>query len=189
MTEKKIWNNLRNGDSAALESIYRTHVSQLYDYGKKITRDQQTIQDCIQELFIDLWNKRESLSEIDHIKPYLFVSLKRKIFHSIKKIRKLTDNEVQESHFDVQLSIEEIIMEVELSQERKEKLAKAFMLLSDRQKEILYLKYYSDMDYDQISQIMELNYQSARNLVSRAIKKLSKHINIIKTILFGWIYI
>lgn len=178
MSDKKLWNKLKNGDKKALEQIYRTYFNDLYSYGKKFSRDEDNIQDCIQELFVEIWNRRERLSETDAIKPYLFISLKRKIFHSIKKIKKSTDTELEESYFDAELSIDQILINSETDAEQKNKLKLAFQQLSDRQKEILYLKYYSEMDYDEITKIMDLNYQSARNLVSRAIAKLSKHISL-----------
>ena len=185
MSDKKIWNNLRNGDQKALEEIYRTYFSELYSYGKKLSKDENTVEDCIQELFIELWNRKDKLSETDAIKPYLYVSLKRKIFHTIKKLRKSTDTELEEKYFDTELSIDEILIAKETTEEQKNNLKSAFNELSDRQKEILYLKYYSEMDYDEISNIMEMNYQSARNLVSRAIQKLSKHMLVVLVLLFG----
>ncbi len=178
MSDKILWNNLKNGDSKALEQIYRTYFSELYSYGKRFSKDENNVEDCIQELFVELWNRREKLSETNAIKPYLLISLKRKIFHSVKKIRKSTDTELEESYFEAELSIDQILINSETDTEQKNKLKHAFSQLSDRQKEILYLKYYSEMDYDEISQIMDLNYQSARNLVSRAITKLSKHISL-----------
>lgn len=184
MSDKKIWNNLRSGDQNALEEIYKTYFSELYSYGKRLCQDESTVEDCIQELFEELWNRREKLSETDAIKPYLFVSLKRKVFHTVKKIRKTTDTELEEKYFDVELSIDEILIAAETTTEQKNNLQSAFNELSDRQKEILYLKYYSEMDYEEISRIMDLNYQSARNLVSRAIQKLAKHMSIVFILLF-----
>lgn len=185
MSDKNLWNNLRNGDQKALEEIYRTYFAALYGYGKKLSRDENTVEDCIQELFVELWNRRDKLSETDAIKPYLFVSLKRKIFHTIKKLRKSTDTELEEKYFDAELAIDEILIEKETTSEQKSNLKNAFAELSDRQKEILFLKYYSEMDYEEITQIMDMNYQSARNLVSRAIQKLAKHMMMVFVILIG----
>ena len=186
MSDKELWNNLKNGDSKALEQIYRTHFSSLFIYGKRLTKDESTVEDCIQELFVELWNRRANLSDTDAIKPYLFVSLKRKIFATIKKLRKSTGTELEEKHFDLELAIDQILVNKETSEEQKSLLSRAFGELSDRQKEILYLKYYSEMDYKEISEIMDMNYQSARNLVSRAIQKLAKHMTFLVAILFGY---
>jgi RNA polymerase sigma factor (sigma-70 family) len=176
MSEKKLWNDLRAGDKNALEAIYRSYFSDLYTYGKRFTQDENTVEDCIQELYIELWNRRDKLSETDAIRPYLYISLKRKIFYKVKNIRKTTETPLEESHFEIELAIDQILINKESSLEKSENLKKAFEQLSSRQKEILYLKYYSGMDYDEISEVMDLNYQSARNLVSRAITKLSKFI-------------
>ncbi len=184
MSDQKLWNELRQGKHVALEKIYRTYFSDLYNYGKKFATDEATVEDCIQELFVELWNNREGLSETNAIRPYLYVSLKRKLFRTVKKIRKSTDTELVETHFDAELSIDELMINNEQDEEQKAKLKGAFEQLSERQKEVLYLKYFSEMDYKGISEVMDLNYQSARNLVSRAIQKLSKYMLLLTVVFF-----
>ena len=184
MEDKILWNKLRSGQPNALETIYRTYFTDLYRYGKKFTKDLNAIEDCIQEMFIDIWNSRSKLSETNAIKPYLYVALKRRIFQSLKKNKKTSEQEIDELHFDAELAIDQIIVNNEIKDEKSQALQAAFKQLSDRQKEILYLKYYADMSYEDISEAMDLNYQSARNLVSRALTKLSKQILIILVILF-----
>ncbi len=46
-------------------------------------------------------------------------------------------------------------------------------ILSNRQKEAVFLKYYNQMSYEDICDIMNINYQSVRNLISTALKKLN----------------
>lgn len=48
--------------------------------------------------------------------------------------------------------------------------------LTERQKEIIYLRFVHDMSIDEISQIMDINTQSARNLISRSLQKLRENI-------------
>ena len=184
MEDKILWNKLRSGESQALEMIYRTYFKDLYRYGKKFTKDLNAIEDCIQEIFIDIWNSRAKISETNAIKPYLFVSLKRRLFKSLKKNRQTSEQEIGEMNFDAELAIDQILINNEIKDEQSQALQSAFKQLSDRQKEILYLKYYAEMSYEDISEAMDLNYQSARNLVSRALTKLSKYIIILLTILF-----
>ncbi len=178
MSDKELWKQLKAGDRGALEKIYSTHFTTLYNYGKKLTSDQGTLEDSIQELFIEIWRNRENLSDTDAIKPYLLLSIRRKLFRSIKKVRSLTDKEITVHHFDAELAIDEKIIDNENTAATKKQLQKAMEQLSPRQKEILYLKYYSNMDYESIMEVMGLNYQSARNLVTRAIQSLSKYIQV-----------
>jgi RNA polymerase sigma-70 factor (ECF subfamily) len=58
------------------------------------------------------------------------------------------------------------------SDEKKQRVIKALEGLSHRQKEIIYLKYYQNLSYEEVSEIMNINYQVARNLLYQAIKSL-----------------
>lgn len=177
MSDKILWRQLKEGNHSALESIYRTHFKHLINYGKKFSNDSATVEDAIQELFIELWNKRQTLGETDAIKPYLLVSLRRKIIKSVKQIQKTTnDNEPTDYHFDAVLAIDETIINKEIRSEKKKQVAEAMLRLSNRQREVLYLKYEVNMEYEEISEAMNINYQSARNLVSKAIATIAKHL-------------
>jgi len=185
MSDKILWRQLKEGNHGALETIYRSHFTHLINYGRKFSKDRATVEDAVQELFIELWSKRGSLGETDSIKPYLLVSLRRKIIKSVKQIQKTTnDNEPTDFHFNAVLAIDEDIISKELSAEKKQKLAEAMQKLSHRQREVLYLKYQNNMDYEGISEAMDINYQSVRNLVSKAISTLSKHMILLLFIIF-----
>ncbi len=57
---------------------------------------------------------------------------------------------------------------------QKEQIARALTLLSDRQREVLYLKYFEEIEYKQIAEILGINYQSVRNTASAGLKALRK---------------
>ena len=81
--------------------------------------------------------------------------------------------EVQgEYDFSHEFSIERIIIEKQVSEEKADKLRKTLSMLSRRQKEIIYLKYYQHLDHGQIADLMSLNRQSVYNLLHEAINKL-----------------
>lgn len=63
-------------------------------------------------------------------------------------------------------------------------LIQAFDKLSNRQKEVIYLKYYLGLSYDEVSEIMEVNYQVARNLLYLAIRSMKKMISMVKLLIF-----
>ncbi|MGK0362980.1 MAG: RNA polymerase sigma factor (sigma-70 family) [Saprospiraceae bacterium] len=179
MSDKLLWSRLKAGEHDALETIYREHFPYLYNYGRKIISDEGIVEDSIQDLFIEIWNKRTGLSNTDAIRPYLTVSLRRKLIRAQDKSRKIDLKEPSDMNFAAELSIDTLLINKEIDEERKKKLEAGFKELSSRQKEVLYLKYYSEMDYKDISEAMELNYQSARNLVSRALQKLSKYVQLV----------
>lgn len=169
--DSTLWSQLKAGDKIALERIYRDHAAVLIKYGRKFSADGQLVEDCLQDLFIEIWKNREGLGNTDSIRKYLLASLRRKIIRTISNAR-ISGQEPEEHHFTAVFDIESQWETEEWDNERRQKLQKALESLSKRQQEVLYLKYFMEMDYTQIGEIMELNYQSARNLAHRALEAM-----------------
>ena len=169
-----LWNNFRSGDEKSFEIIYRTYIKPLYLYGSKFTNNKELVLDCIQEVFVDLFIHRQNLGETNNIKLYLFISLRRKIIYSIHKKNLIQLFPDEELPFLSIYSTEEEVSDQESEMELINKLSKALETLSPRQKEAIYLRFSCELKYEEICQIIELNNQSVRNLVHRAIEKLRK---------------
>jgi len=173
MNDNQLWNNLKKGDKGALESIYTREVDYLYSYGKKFSNDEHTVLDSIQELFIEIWNKRESIGMTDSIRPYLLISLRRKIIKSLKVKQRITSDD-DGIPFRSEEAVESSIIEAETRTEQHVALQQGMTQLSDRQREAIYLKYYQEKTYEEICEIMDISYQSVRNLISQGVKKMRK---------------
>lgn len=167
------WKNLCDGDPDGLAAIYDAHFDFLFAYGKKMATDVAMVEDAIQELFVYLWDKRAGLSPVDNVRPYLTLALKRSIIKKLSKQGKVKLSEDPALLFDHQSAVEQVSFDTS-EDIVAQKLQAAIGQLSGRQKEIIYHKYYGGMDYEEIAEIMDLSYQSARNLLHRALKALSK---------------
>ncbi len=173
--EANQWALLRTGDTRALEYLYREHVDGLYQYGMVLCGDADKVKNSIHDLFVTIWQGRERLAMPDSVKAYLLVSLRRKLFDKGSRMEAMTEG--KDSFEDLDLSTEahdvQWIRREEESEEQA-RLESAMRKLSDRQREILHMKYYQALEYDEIGRIMDLTYQSARNLVNRALIALRK---------------
>jgi RNA polymerase sigma factor (sigma-70 family) len=171
-----LWESFRNGDKEAFASLFRAHYDALFRFGNKFTTDTELLEDCIQELFIELWQAR-SRAPVLSVKAYLLKSLKYKLLKAFRKQGKVVSlNENGEWNFE--WSHESFLIDKQESDDKKQMVIKALGRLSSRQKEIIYLKYYQNLSYEEVSEIMNINYQVARNLLYQAIKSL-------KTLLAG----
>lgn len=180
MNDLRLWQELKSGEKRALETIYRTHAAALLKYGHKFVADGQLVEDCLQDLFIEIWQKRQGLGETDSIKRYLFVALRRKIVRQLeRKIKRIASEEHKEHQFQVEISIDEQIVREEVGREQAQKLKEAMNNLSERQREAVYLKYIAGLDYPAIGEIMDINYQSVRNLVFNALKSMRKFVQLL----------
>lgn len=175
MSTNQDWSLFRQGDQQAFERIYKMYIVDLYSYGNKFTKDKNTTEDCIHDMFINLWQKRESIGNTDNVKAYLFVTLRRRIIKSLRKGNVISLFEEVEL-FESELAIDSIIEKSELNNEQAKKLQSAFDSLTKKQQHILYLKYYQDFNSKEIAEMLKINYQSARNALNRALIALRKNI-------------
>ena len=188
MNDLDRWQELKNGNPKALEEIYSGEVTHLLRYGNKFSNDAQLVEDCIHDLFIELWKNREGLSATDSIRRYLLVAIRRKIIRRIEQQKKrLSNEEPQEYHFEAEISVDMEIIQEETNAAQLKELKSALEGLSSRQKEVIYLKYFTGMDYEAIGAIMDINYQSVRNLVSKALKSLKEHMMLFWIIILNFL--
>lgn len=186
MNDLELWQNLKKGDKQALENIYRQYAASLLKYGNQFVPDGQLVEDCIQDLFVEIWQKRQGLSDTDSIKRYLFVSLRRKIIRQLdRKIKRIASDEPQEYQFHTEISIDEQLIQDEIGREQTQKLQEAMKNLSERQREAIYLKYTQGLDYPAIAEIMNINYQSVRNLIFNSIQAMRKFVQLIFLLLWN----
>jgi len=177
--ERILWFRFLNGDNQVLSLIFLHHANALFDYGCRFTVDQDLVKDCIQEIFCTLIRTRKNLSETDNVRLYLLKSLKRRIIRDLKnagnKPRSLDD---QDYSFDLRFSENLDDQLNELDEEKLHLIAEAMQSLTDRQKEAIYLRFNRGLEYEEISFLLSLNYQSSRALIHRAIEKLREIIHI-----------
>lgn len=167
-----LWEAYQKGDHDSFALLFRRYYEPLVHYGNKLTTSSDVLEDCIQELFTELWQNK-SQTQVQSVKAYLFKSLKYKLY---RVNQRKTAGPFNENHIDVlfELSHENLIVGREQDAEKTARVLQALDQLSNRQKEIIYLKFYQELNYDEVSEIMNINYQAARNLLYQSIKSLKK---------------
>lgn len=171
-SDSELWENFRKGDASAYTKLMHLYASHLFRYGLRFAADEEFIKDCIQDVFMELWKRRRTISQTSFVKPYLFKSLRLKIFREYPKWNKNESIDETNYNFIVEFNIETKLIDDQTSNEKSEKLRNRMDLLPKRQKEILYLRFYEGFDHDKISEVMDLSHQSAYNLLHSAISNL-----------------
>jgi RNA polymerase sigma factor (sigma-70 family) len=172
--DPQLWQRFKSGDEHAFSRIFHENYGQLYRYGIRLTADPDLVKDCIQELFITLWNSRERLGIPASIRFYLLKSLRRSLIRQLSATSSSAKIPPREYDFQMEFSPEASMIAGQLCQEQQEHLQKALNELSPRQKEVIYLRFYNGLSYDEIAELTSLNYQSIRNYVHQAIIALRK---------------
>lgn len=168
-----LWNAFKSGDKNAFGEIFRRHYPLLLQYGNKICTNENVVEDCIQELFTELWQNKPS-SQIQSVKAYLLVAVKYKIFKTYRNHPSIKSFEESQDDTPFEISHDNFLVATEEDHQRAQLIITALKQLPGRQKEIIYLKIYQNLRYEEISEVMGINYQVARNLFSQAVKSLRK---------------
>ncbi len=168
-----LWEQFKKGDNRAFLSLYDQFFDALYNYGLHFSGDKDFIKDCIHDLFIDLHNYRERLSETDNIRFYLLRSLRRIIYkEQAKRISVLSGEQLLLQNDIPVMAFEDSMIISETKNANYKALAKVLKELSDRQREALSLKFEQDLSYKEIADIQGISVESARTSVYRALKDL-----------------
>lgn len=163
-----------SGDKEAFLAIYHNHYRALFYYGFSLTADRELTKDCIQELFLDIWNTRPTLNkEVENIQSYLFTWLRRKISRTQSRLlrEKSYERSGQDSNAK-EFCYEELLIAFQQTEEKKEQLGRALRTLTKKQLEIIRLKFFENLSYAEISEKTSLTTRTVYNIIYEAINRL-----------------
>jgi RNA polymerase sigma factor (sigma-70 family) len=176
-SELRYWEAMRNGDKSSFAWIYDHYFKQLYNYGRKIGVENAALEDAIHDLFVDLWRMRENLSPTTSVRFYLYRSLRRRVLRNDAARNYFTENGliIEDALALVTPSLEQEIIDEEDHNQRIHRLKKLLNDLAPRQYEALILRFYDEFSFEEIAAILQVNEQSARNLVQRGLVQLRQY--------------
>jgi RNA polymerase sigma factor (sigma-70 family) len=173
-SNEELWKKFLEGDRDSFSLIYRTYYRDLYTYGQRILRHPDDTKNLIHELFLHLWENRSQLSPVDSVKSYLLVAMRRRVFRSLELKRKFLLKPIDgENEYDgFVFFLNDFDMPEDQDQIKNEQLLQAINSLTQRQREIVYLRYYQDLSITEIADALSLNYQSVSNHLQRAFQAI-----------------
>lgn len=174
--ETELWQAFARGDEHAFGILAQRYYKRLYGYGTKFSNDREFVKDCIQDLFMELWDNRSRLSEPHNLRVYLLVSIRRKILRKKKDMHWLDEDADFDSGLGgVSLPCEDEIIEHESGQYNHLKIRQLMTRLTPRQREIIYLRFYENLDNEAIASVMAVSRQSVANLLWKTLRELKEY--------------
>lgn len=171
--EVPLWNALRSGSSEAFEQIFRHYYPSLLNYGLRFHQDDEEVKDCIQILFMNIWERKAFLGNSDSVRNYLLASLRRLIVKRARNTPDTVELDGDESSFHVELSAEMKMIRDQTLRENVLALQTAIQHLPARQKEALYLRFYNEQSFGEIALIMNISTRAVYKLVYKALDALN----------------
>ena len=172
-----LWQALKRSEKAAYEILLKKYYPIVLNYGVRFYKDKEFVKDCVQDLFIEIWNRREYLADVVSVKSYLLHSIRKNIIRESSRLKWFREaDKISDDHdFDVEFDIETYIISREVENELLQKLRFELDKLTKRQREAIFLRFNQDLSYEEIAIIMDINYRSVVNLIHEAIKAIRKN--------------
>ncbi len=167
------WLGLVRGDQTCFSSLYLKYHPLLLRYGTRLVGDAVEAEEAVQELFIYLFERRDTLSIVERVKPYLFLSFRRRLLQKISKKRSYRELK-QEGELKMHLSQEDLLIAREEGEIEKAFLKKMLSELTSNQREVIYLRYYADLTNKEIAELLGMRHQSILNILYRSFQKLRR---------------
>ena len=178
-----LWMEFLAGDELAFSRLYLLFFDDLLMYGRRVGGDDLIVEDAIQDLFIKLYQKKIALEDNKKLRPFLFRSLKNLIYTQLLRDAKLTSFDDYECPFNFEYTIDDQVF-TNQEQQLSDEVHRFMRGLSNRQREIIYLRFVHEMSFEEISVIMNIHVQSARNLLARSMDKIRKEASMISLLCF-----
>ena len=168
-----LWMQFLDGNEIAFSQLYCLFFDDLLTYGRRVGGDNEMVEDLIQDLFLKLYQKKITLEDNTRLRPFLFRALKNLIYNQLLRNAKLQSLPDYDFAFDLDYTIDEQLAWMH-DQGLSDEVHHILKGLTGRQKEIIYLRFIHEMSFEEISEIMKINIQSARNLLFRSMEKIRK---------------
>lgn len=175
---RTLWQQMKEGDQQSLFELYDANYFHLVRFGLKTVPNDEVVKDTIMSLFFKLWDKRNSLAEVSNVKSYLFTSLKRLLLDHLTNDTKLSEAinaYCANPESREELAYEEIIILVQEDEVIRKKLSLAIKELTPRQSELIRLKFYEGLSYEQVAEQTSQSIKTAYNTIYNAIQVLRTH--------------
>ncbi|MBS0031215.1 RNA polymerase sigma factor [Chitinophaga sp. 22321] len=174
MHDNELWHSYKEGDVKALEGLYEQYYTPLTNYGFKFTPDNVCIEESMQDLFLKLWQNRERITRPTVVKQYLYLSFRRILLRKLEYNPSRHEEELAGEHipFNLEFSYEHPLIRRERMADLTAKVEDLTYTLTNRQREAVFLKYYEDLSYEHIAEIMHMNAAGAVRLLYGALERL-----------------
>ena len=174
LSSYELWGLIKSADQEAFAYVFTVTSDDIFKYGQKFTKDCELIEDVIQDVFVHLWEIKSTLSIHSSIRFYLYSAFRREMIKRLKENHKHQALEDYHTSLAWQDSFQEILIENQITQESSRKISSALDNVSNRQKEAIYLRYFQDMPYEEISELMGIKVSSLYNLVQKGLKTMKQ---------------
>lgn len=162
----------QNSDQQAFKELYLIYFDRLYKFAFSILHSSEFAEEAVNDVFLNIWQKRSSLKNIENLKNYLFISTKNTSFNYLSKFRKERNTTLDDVL--VRFEADELTPETAyFTNEVRMEIEQAINQLPPKTKLVFQMAKIEGLKYKEIAEILSISVNTIDNHIATAIKKLS----------------
>ena len=171
---KLLLEKLRDGCENSFNELYYSYREPALRFCISILKDTEDAENIIQEVFIKIWNRRETINPELNFTSYLFTIIKNRVFDHLKEIKKNTF--LKQKFWEKVLEYQE--QDSEIKEERFAKIKEAVEGLSEKRKKIIKLNYEEGKSYEEIAEELNISKNTVKNQLVKAKQVIRRQLKV-----------
>jgi RNA polymerase sigma-70 factor (ECF subfamily) len=168
--DSEIIKRIKSGDSYAFEELYYKYVDKVFYFNLRYLRNREDAEGLTQEIFIKIWEIRDTLNPELSLNSYIFTIAKNTIFNkNRKKINEQAYKEYLRNHLDKVYDKTENDI---LLNEVRDWIHKAVNDLPPQRRNIFKLSRFEGLSYKEISSRLNLSERTVESHIRLALKSI-----------------
>ncbi len=166
---------LRKGNHLAFNQLYTKYFSKLYGFSRQITGNKEDAEEIVQEVFVKIWEIRNTLDPGKNFANLLFTISKHKIYN---KARQRVYNQAYQNYIQTHVDISNEITGLEIAQKETQTLInQAIAHLPERRREVFILSKVEGFSNKEIADKLNTSLSNIENHINKALKTVRQHMS------------
>ncbi|MBL7966095.1 MAG: RNA polymerase sigma-70 factor [Prolixibacteraceae bacterium] len=167
--DKELYLKLKEGNELAFQILFKKYYSAMCHFARQFLNDSEMAEETVQDMFVKIWEKRESLNIETSVKHYFFRSVRNHCLNQLQheKIKKQYASKVLETA-NHEISPEQYFIEVDLIK----RIEASIDALPPKRKEIFRLSREQGMKYKDIAETLNISVKTVEAQMGLALKHL-----------------
>ena len=168
--DKELLLKIGQGDQKAFRQVFDQYNKTIFTFVENFIHSTADAEEIVQETFVVLWNNRNSLSDIDHPRNYIYTIARNKCYDYLAKVAR-NEKMMKYAWENTQTSFNETESIIQVK-ESMMVIDKALLKLSSQKQEVFRMSRFEDMSHEQIAEATGLSKSRVKNIIVEVLKHL-----------------
>jgi len=171
--ERALLARMQEGDEAAFREVFNGYYPNIYGVALAFTKSPELAEEIVQDVFVKIWMKRDTLDEIERFDSYLFITARNHILNTLrKKVREVQFSEEILNYYDLRDSPESKL----LAKESVRIIGEAIQHLPNQQRKVYRMSREQGMNHEEIARSLGISKNTVKVHMQKALGSIREYL-------------